>query len=111
MAKLQTKFSRSPAAPASNEPFARERALIDQPGDRLVRTSCPAHNCGGRCLLVAQLKDGVITRLESDDRSYDEIDEPRLLACARGKSYLRRQYHPNRLKYPMKRVGHRGRQV
>ena len=82
--------------------------MSGQQGDRLVRTSCPAHNCGGRCLLVAHIKDGIITRLDSDDRTYDELDEPRLLACARGKSYLRRQYHPDRLKYPMKRIGKRG---
>jgi anaerobic dimethyl sulfoxide reductase subunit A len=89
-------------------PFARERAMHGQAGDQIVRTSCPAHNCGGRCLLVAHLKDGVITRLESDDRTYDEIDDPRLLACARGKAYLRRQYHADRLLHPMKRVGKRG---
>lgn len=75
---------------------------------RKIRTCCPAHNCGGRCLLVAHVQDGVITRLESDDRTYDEIDNPRLLACSRGKSYLRRQYHPDRLRYPLKRVGKRG---
>ena len=74
----------------------------------LVRTSCPAHNCGGRCLLVAHIKDGRIIRLESDDREYDEIDNPRLLACARGKAYLRRQYHPDRLTQPLKRIGKRG---
>lgn len=105
---LKTKFGRSQDTPRSDEPFARERAMLGQLGDRIVRTSCPAHNCGGRCLLVAHLKDGVITRLDSDDRTYDEIDEPRLLACARGKAYLRRQYHPDRLKYPMKRIGQRG---
>jgi len=75
---------------------------------RIVRTCCPAHNCGGRCILVAHIKDGIIVRLDSDDRLYDEIDNPRLLACARGKAYLRRQYHPDRLKFPMKRVGRRG---
>jgi anaerobic dimethyl sulfoxide reductase subunit A len=73
-----------------------------------VRTCCPAHNCGGRCLLVAHVKDGVITRLDADDGAYDEIDSPRLVACARGRSYLRRQYHPDRLRYPLKRVGKRG---
>ncbi len=75
---------------------------------RIVRTCCPAHNCGGRCLLVAHVRDGVIVRLDSDDRRYDGIDNPRLLACSRGKSYLRRQYHPDRLKHPMKRIGKRG---
>ena len=33
---------------------------------------------------------------------------PQLRACVRGRAYLRRQYHPDRLKYPMKRVGQRG---
>jgi anaerobic dimethyl sulfoxide reductase subunit A len=74
----------------------------------IVRTSCPAHNCGGRCLLVAHVRDGKIVRLDSDDRDYDEIDNPRLLACSRGKAYLRRQYHPDRLQYPLKRTGKRG---
>ena len=75
---------------------------------RIVRTSCPAHNCGGRCLLVVHIRNGKIIRLDSDDRHHDDIDNPRLLACARGKAYLRRQYHPDRLTHPLKRVGHRG---
>jgi len=75
---------------------------------KIIRTSCPAHNCGGRCLLVAHIHDGKIIRLDSDDREYDQIDNPRLLACARGKAYLRRQYHPDRLTRPLKRVGKRG---
>ena len=33
---------------------------------------------------------------------------PQLRACVRGRAYLRRQYHPDRLLYPMKRVGKRG---
>jgi anaerobic dimethyl sulfoxide reductase subunit A len=74
---------------------------------RLVRVGCPAHNCGGRCLLVAHVQDGVITRLDADDRP-DTLAAPQLRACVRGRAYLRRQYHPDRLKYPMKRVGERG---
>ena len=58
--------------------------------ERAIRTCCPAHNCGGKCMLITHVEDGVITRLGSDDREYDEIDSPRLLACARGKSYRRR---------------------
>jgi anaerobic dimethyl sulfoxide reductase subunit A len=76
-------------------------------GVRKVRVGCPAHNCGGRCLLIATVEDGVITRLETDDRP-DSIENPQLRACVRGRGYLRRQYHPDRLKYPMKRVGLRG---
>ena len=74
---------------------------------RIVRVGCPAHNCGGRCLLLAHVQDGVITRLETDDRP-DSVDNPQLRACVRGRAYLSRQYHPDRLRYPLKRVGARG---
>jgi len=78
-----------------------------QINEQIIRVGCPAHNCGGRCLLIAHIKDGVITRLETDDRP-DSIADPQLRACVRGRAYLRRQYHPDRLKDPMKRVGKRG---
>lgn len=72
-----------------------------------VRVGCPAHNCGGRCLLIAHVQDGRIFRLDTDDRP-DSLAAPQLRACARGRAYLRRQYHPERLLYPLKRVGKRG---
>lgn len=76
--------------------------------DKVVRTGCPAHNCGGRCLLKVSIKDGKIIRIETDDRPTDKIEDPQLRACTRGRAYRRRQYHPDRLKYPLKRVGKRG---
>ncbi len=72
-----------------------------------VRVGCPAHNCGGRCLLVAHVQDGRIVRLDADDRP-DTLAAPQLRACVRGRSYLRRQYHPDRLMTPLKRTGPRG---
>ncbi len=75
--------------------------------ERLIRVGCPAHNCGGRCLLVAHVQDGRITRLDTDDRP-DTLAAPQLRACVRGRAYLRRQYHPDRLLKPQKRVGRRG---
>ena len=78
------------------------------PGEHLVRLGCPAHNCGGRCLLVAHVKDGRIVRLEGDDRPGDTPSDPQLRACTRGRAYLRRQYHPDRLLHPLRRVGRRG---
>jgi len=72
-----------------------------------IRVGCPAHNCGGRCLLIAHVENGRITRLDTDDRP-DSTAAPQLRACARGRAYLRRQYHPDRLLYPLKRVGARG---
>jgi anaerobic dimethyl sulfoxide reductase subunit A len=78
------------------------------PAVRRIRTCCPAHNCGGRCLLVATIEDGRITRLEADDRADDDLARPRLVACSRGRAYVKRQYHPDRLTHPLKRIGERG---
>lgn len=75
---------------------------------RRIRTSCPAHNCGGRCLLVAEVEEGRILRLDADDRVEDDPARPRLVPCVRGRAYLKRQYHPDRLTHPLKRVGARG---
>jgi anaerobic dimethyl sulfoxide reductase subunit A len=75
--------------------------------EKLIRVGCPAHNCGGRCLLIAHIQDGRITRLDTDDRP-DTLAAPQLRACVRGRAYLRRQYHPDRLQTPLKRAGRRG---
>ena len=72
-----------------------------------IRVGCPAHNCGGRCLLIAHVENGRITRLDTDDRP-DSLAAPQLRACVRGRAYLQRQYHPDRLLHPLKRVGRRG---
>jgi len=77
-------------------------------GTRVVRTGCPSHNCGGRCVLKVHVTDGVIVRIESDDRATDALEAPQLRACLRGRAYRQRQYHSGRLKYPMKRTGARG---
>lgn len=74
----------------------------------VIRTGCPAHNCGGRCLLRAHVRDGRIVRLETDDRPEDPLANPQLRACTRGRAYLRRQYHPDRLTTPLRRTGPRG---
>ena len=77
-------------------------------GTKIIRAGCPAHNCGGRCVLKLHVANGIIMRIETDDRPGDDISDPLLKACIRGRSYRRRQYHPDRLKYPLKRIGPRG---
>jgi len=80
-----------------------------------VVTSC-AHNCGSRHVLVAHKKGDVIVRLSTDNGEYqdggaygkDTEAEPQLRACLRGRSYRSRLYSPERLLYPMVRVGKRG---
>ena len=70
-------------------------------------TAC-AHNCGSKCIFKAYVKDGVVTRMGTDDAAPDNILNPQLRSCLRGWSYRKRVYAPDRLKYPMKRVGKRG---
>ena len=81
---------------------AEETGLTN--GETIVRCTS-AFDCGGRCPLRVHVKDGVITRIEGDDF---EDSEQQLRTCLRGRAYRHWIYHPDRLKYPMKRVGERG---
>jgi len=92
------------APPAEPTPSAQEAGA----DFKMIRTGCPSHNCGGRCLLKVYVKDDKIVRIEGDDRPSDGVEDPQLRPCVRGRSYRRRQYHPDRLLYPMKRTGRRG---
>ncbi|MBN1822656.1 MAG: molybdopterin-dependent oxidoreductase, partial [Prolixibacteraceae bacterium] len=85
----------------------REIVIARKELGTMFRTGCPAHNCGGRCLLKVYVKDNKITRIETDDRP-DLVENPQLRACIRGRAYRKRQDHPDRLKYPLKRIGKRG---
>ena len=75
---------------------------MDTSEEKVISTICNSH-CGGSCIIKIHVKDGVIRRLESDDGV-----EPQFRACARGRSYGQRVYAPDRLLYPLKRVGDRG---
>jgi anaerobic dimethyl sulfoxide reductase subunit A len=94
--------------------FAYEPYLSDDQLETVV-TSC-AHNCGSRHVLVAHKKGDVVVRLSSDDGRFqsgghygkDTFEEPQLRACLRGRAYRQRLYSPDRLLYPMIRVGARG---
>lgn len=93
--------------------FAYEPYPTDDELETVV-TSC-AHNCGSRHMLVAHKKGDVIVRLSTDNGTYqgdaygtDTEEKPQLRACLRGRSYRSRLYSPERLLYPMKRVGARG---
>jgi anaerobic dimethyl sulfoxide reductase subunit A len=74
----------------------------DRGSEKVVMTSHCSH-CGGTCLLKVHVKDGVVTRIETDDG-----EEPQYRACARGRAYRQRVYAPDRILYPLKRVGPRG---
>ena len=75
--------------------------------ERIVAT-CSTFDCGGKCDIRAHVKAGVVTQITT--RPDDELDPdmPIMRACVRGRGYRKFVYHPDRLKYPMKRVGKRG---
>lgn len=66
-------------------------------------------NCGQRCPVRCFTKAGKVIRIETDNTLPDATDAPRQIrACQRGRSMRERIYSPDRLKYPMKRIGKRG---
>lgn len=70
--------------------------------EKVITTVCQDH-CISACVLKLYVKDGVITRIETDNGQ-----EPQFRACQKGRAYRQYVYHPDRLKYPLKRVGERG---
>lgn len=60
--------------------------------------------CSTICGIVGYVKDGRLLKIEGNPR--DPNSRGRL--CARGQAGLNHQYHPERLLYPLKRVGQRG---
>jgi molybdopterin-containing oxidoreductase family molybdopterin binding subunit len=71
---------------------------------QLIRTVCPAH-CGiDACGILAHLQGDRAVKVEPA-----EFPDPKhRRICLRGLSSLDITYHPDRLKYPMKRIGERG---
>lgn len=71
---------------------------------RLIRTVCPAH-CGiDACGIMAHVQGDRVVKVEP--AQFPDPKHRRI--CLRGLSSLDITYHPDRLQYPMKRIGERG---
>src|SRR5947208_3504796 len=70
---------------------------------KIVRAVCP-HDCPDTCGMVVTVEDGRATRLRGDR----EHPFTQGFLCQKVTRYLQRVYHPDRLEYPMKRVGPKG---
>ncbi|EOC0055116.1 dimethylsulfoxide reductase subunit A [Cronobacter turicensis] len=93
-------FGLRPAAAAVGRAIASD--------ERVVWSACTV-NCGSRCPLRMHVTEGEIRYVETDNTGTDDYDGlHQVRACLRGRSMRRRVYNPDRLKYPMKRVGKRG---
>ena len=78
--------------------------MSDKDKIRTIRTACSQH-CGiDACGILAHVKGDRVVKLEPAEFP-NKLDNR---ICLRGLSMLDITYHPDRLKYPMKRVGERG---
>ncbi|KDR13759.2 molybdopterin-dependent oxidoreductase, partial [Salmonella enterica] len=95
-------------------PFATTAQAQDTPTPKdangeTVRHSACLVNCGSRCPLKVIVKNDRIVRIEPEDAKDDAVfGEHQIRPCLRGRSSRWRVYSPDRIKYPMKRVGKRG---
>lgn len=60
--------------------------------------------CFNKCGLIARVEDGVVKKLDPNPKFL----KSRGMLCARGNAGTRQVYDPDRLKYPLLRVGERG---
>jgi len=69
-----------------------------------VRRSVCALDCPDACAMLVHIEDGRATKVEGDP------DHPvtRGFLCGKVAQYLEREYHPERLQYPLRRVGKKG---
>ncbi|KJG39438.1 dimethyl sulfoxide reductase [Photobacterium angustum] len=93
-------------------PFTSVKALAKEtptkPNEKIVWSSCTV-NCGSRCPLRMHVVDGEIKYVETDNTGDDIFNHShQVRACLRGRSMRQRVYNPDRLKYPLKRIGKRG---
>ncbi|NPD32124.1 molybdopterin-dependent oxidoreductase [Eggerthellaceae bacterium zg-997] len=86
--------------------FGRGDALASDasPSERVVWSRCNV-NCGGGCWFQYHVVDGKIAYMESDNTGSADFQGR---ACLRGRAMRKWINHPDRLMYPMKRVGKRG---
>ena len=71
--------------------------------DRVVRTCCP-HNCYDTCGELVYIKDEKVIKIEGDPKH--PITQGHL--CLKGNANVQKINSPDRVKYPLLRVGERG---
>ncbi len=70
---------------------------------RVVHAACP-HDCPDACGVLITIEDGRATKIQGDP----EHPVTRGFLCAKVAKYLDRVYSPDRVLYPMRRVGPKG---
>ncbi|MFC1980087.1 molybdopterin-dependent oxidoreductase [Chloroflexota bacterium] len=70
--------------------------------EKVVRTVC--HGCHSLCGVLVTVKNRKAVKIEGDP----EHPYSRGMMCPKGFAFIQNVYHPDRPKYPLKRVGERG---
>jgi len=70
---------------------------------KVIHAACP-HDCPDTCAMLVEVEDGRATRVSGDP------DHPPTqgFLCTKVARYLERVYNPDRLLYPMRRIGAKG---
>src|SRR3954468_23484974 len=79
-------------------------ADLEIPRDGVVRGACP-HDCPDTCAMLVTVENGRAVRVAGDP------DHPvtQGFLCTKVNRYVERTYHRDRVLYPMRRVGAKGR--
>ncbi len=86
-----------------------EANLNLQPGEKIIPTFC--HGCGAakpRCAILCHVVDGKFVRVEGNPEGFNNWGEGCTSLCAKGNTGPQYLYAPDRILYPMKRVGAKG---
>ena len=85
---------------AADSLTAVDPAHADEASDvKIIKTSCRA--CIASCAVLAHVRDGRVVKIEGNPESPMSQGG----VCAKGLAGIQALYHPNRNKYPMRRVG------
>ena len=80
-----------------------KQRIIERLMKQVVHAACP-HDCPDACGVLITVEDGRATKIQGDP----EHPVTRGFLCAKVAKYLDRVYSPDRVMYPMKRVGPKG---
>ena len=93
---------------AGSRLFTAARASAEEaPEEKIVWGHC-GNACPAYCSLRMVVRDDEIVRVDAYSKPSDDLDDVQPRCCLRGHSYRRLVNSPDRINYPLKRVGKRG---
>jgi len=76
--------------------------VVESDKEQVIKSNC--RGCHGGCGVLVHVKDGKITKIEGDP----DFPTNHGSMCSRGLAFKQLVYHPDRLLYPLKRAGLKG---